>query len=62
MYTLAIDKHSHDTRYACNDLLPIPTCNTLKYGTRAFVFSTIPSWSFFQTHFSSKNLREILHP
>ena len=37
MYTLAIDKRSYDTGYACNDLLAIHTCNTLKYGTRVFV-------------------------
>ena len=28
IYTLAIDKHPYNTRYACNGLLAILTCNT----------------------------------
>ena len=31
MYTLAIDKHSYNTRYASNDLLTILIYNTSKY-------------------------------
>ena len=44
-----------------NGLLILPNCNTAKFGTKAFLYSTITSWNSFQALFSEKNFR-ILSP
>ena len=46
MYVLATGRHKHQTRFAMNGLLILPICNTFKFGTKAFLFSTITSWNF----------------
>ena len=61
LYNLATGRHNHQTRFAMNGLLILPNCNTAKFGTKAFLYSTITSWNFFQALFSEKNFR-ILSP
>ena len=42
-----------------NGLLILPNCNTAKFGTKAFLYSTITSWNSFQTLFAENNFRVI---
>ena len=45
---LATGRHNHQTRFAMNGFLIRPNCNTAKFGTKAFWYSTIISWNSFQ--------------
>ena len=47
IFFLASSTHKQNTRFASHSLLLKPRCNTPKYGTNAFVASTIASWRFF---------------
>ena len=58
MYLFANDHHNYNTRFASNGLLKIPINNTSVYGTKSFETSTISSWTFFQSYFTSMNLKE----
>ena len=51
--------HSHNTRFVSNGLLVVPSWNTLRYGIKSFVTSTIFSCNYFQSWFSDKNLPQI---
>ena len=59
LYNLATARHNHQTRFAMNGLSILPSCNTSKFGTKAFLYSTITSWNSFEA--SEKNFR-ILSP
>ena len=41
--------HSHNTRFVSNGLLVVPSWNTLRYGIKSFVTSTIFSCNYFQS-------------
>ena len=36
---LATGRHNHQTRFAMNGLLLLPNCNTVKFGTKDFLYS-----------------------
>ena len=59
VFILASNTQEQSTRFASHCLLIKPTCNISKYGTDAFVASTITSWNVFQKEFPSNNLRQI---
>ena len=48
LYISATGRHNHQTRFAMNVLVILPSCNTTKFGTKAFSYSTITSWNSFQ--------------
>ena len=58
LYLFANYHHNYNTRFASNGLLKIPINNTSVYGTKSFETSTISSWTFFQSYFTSMNLKE----
>ena len=64
MYTSAINKNSYDTRCACNDHLAIPTCKTLKYSKREFVFCFLNNTilKLLPNSLLKQNVKETLHP
>ena len=61
LYNLATGRHNHQTRFAMNGLLILPTCNTAKFST-LFIFHNhqlefFPSFVFrkdFQSNVSNK--------
>ena len=61
LYNLATGRHNHRTGYALNGLLILLNFNTVKFGTKAFLYFTIASSSSFQASFSEKDFR-ILSP
>ena len=66
LYNLATGGHNHQTRFAMNGSSILPNCNTTKFATKAFLYSTIIwihffPWNSFQALFSEKNFR-ILYP
>ena len=58
VYLFVNDHHNYNTRFASNGPLKILTNNTSIYGTKSFEISTITSWNFFQSHFTSIDLEE----
>ena len=40
LYILATGRHNHQTRFAINGLLILLSCNTSKFGTKDFLYST----------------------
>ena len=59
LYILATGRYNHQTRFTMNDLLIRTSCHTSKFGTKAFLYSTITSWNSFQALFAEKNFRII---
>ena len=57
LYNLATGRHNHRTGYALNGLLILLNFNTVKFGTKAFLYFTIASSSSFQASFSEKDFR-----
>ena len=55
----ATGRYNHQTKFAMNGLLILPNCNTAKFGTKAFLYSTITFWNSFQTLFAENNFRVI---
>ena len=53
LYNLATGRYNHQTKFALNNI----NCNTAKFGTKAFLYSRITSWIFFQALFLEKNFR-----
>ena len=60
LYNLATGRHNHQTRFAKNGLLILPNCNTAKFGTKAFLHSTITSWNFFPSFVFRKAFQNIV--
>ena len=61
VFILASNTYKQNTRFASHGLLTKLTCNTLKYGIKAFVASAISSRIFFRKEFPSNNLRQITY-